>query len=47
MLTPTARWRRERSEREIIKEQSGAEAVKIASFLPAFQRTRHRAMALF
>jgi hypothetical protein len=31
MLTPTARWRRERSEREIIKEQSGAEAVKIAS----------------
>jgi hypothetical protein len=32
MLTPTARWRRERSERERIKEQSGAEIVKIQTF---------------
>jgi hypothetical protein len=32
MLTPTTHRRRERSERERIKEQSGAEIVKIQTF---------------
>jgi hypothetical protein len=46
-LTPTGRWRREHSSMEWIKEQGGAEPVKISALDAEISIARRRAIALF
>jgi hypothetical protein len=46
-LTPTGPWRREHSSMEWIKEQGGAEPVRISALDAEISIARRRAIALF